>query len=178
MTPPCFLPQLGLLASCYKEPAPGQPEDLLPPATQAGANTFGCLVNGQPWTPQGGTGLTPNYSVVVDPGFQGGTISISAQRYTNAALHQAIIVGGDSIKRTGKYSLADSGKGVLFKDLLSAAPCQELVGNNNGDYHRGTLVLTRYDLSARIVSGTFDFTLHKPGCDSIRVTHGRFDYKF
>ncbi|UOQ73224.1 hypothetical protein [Hymenobacter cellulosilyticus] len=39
------------------------PESQLPPATQNGANTFGCLVNGRPWTPRGNTG-TSNYAVL------------------------------------------------------------------------------------------------------------------
>ena len=39
------------------------------------------------------------------------------------------------------------------------------------------LNITRYDLQAGIVSGTFNFVLAKPGCDTVKVTHGRFDYK-
>ena len=35
----------------------------------------------------------------------------------------------------------------------------------------------RLDLSAGIIAGTFAFTLYKPGCDSVRVTQGRFDKK-
>jgi hypothetical protein len=30
-------------------------------------------------------------------------------------------------------------------------------------------------LNASIISGTFDFVLAKPGCDTVRVTQGRFD---
>ena len=33
------------------------------------------------------------------------------------------------------------------------------------------------DLSAGIISGTFAFTLAQPGCDTIKVTQGRFDKK-
>jgi hypothetical protein len=44
-----------------------------------------------------------------------------------------------------------------------------------GTYHKGTLTITRLDLQAGIISGTFEFTLAKPGCDTVRITQGRFD---
>ena len=39
------------------------------------------------------------------------------------------------------------------------------------------MTVTRLDRTAGVVSGTFEFTLTKPGCDIIRVTQGRFDKK-
>ncbi|MEO7801559.1 MAG: hypothetical protein ABIR81_06155 [Ginsengibacter sp.] len=49
-----------ITASCKKNNTPTD-EDQLPPATQTGANTFGCLINGKVWLPKGysNTG-TPN----------------------------------------------------------------------------------------------------------------------
>jgi len=41
----------------------------------------------------------------------------------------------------------------------------------------GQLTLTRLDEQAGIIAGTFEFTIAKPGCDTIRVTDGRFDKK-
>ncbi|UOQ73225.1 hypothetical protein [Hymenobacter cellulosilyticus] len=54
-------------------------------------------------------------------------------------------------------------------------PCNSYDGNQLPDYRRGSLTITRLDLTAGIISGTFSFTLYKPGCDTIRVTNGRFD---
>ena len=69
---------LLLLSGCQKaDPAP---VDLLPPATQTGANTFGCLLSGQPWTPRGSNG-TDNYKVIYDAGYAGGSLDIRAYRY-------------------------------------------------------------------------------------------------
>jgi len=172
--PLLFLALAATLAQCRpSDPEPGRPEDLLPPATQTGQRTFGCVLNGQPWTPRGSDG-TANYSVVVDPTYHGGNMSIGAYRYTGG-LFQSIILGGDSIHNVGTYSLANNSKAVIFKDLHLASACQEIVSRL--DYHRGTLVITRYDLQAGIVSGTFEFTMVHAGCDTVRVTHGRFDYK-
>ena len=53
----------------------------------------------------------------------------------------------------------------------------DLNSDDPGTYHKGMLTITRLDLQAGIVSGTFTFTLAKPGCDTIRVTQGRFDRK-
>ena len=75
------LPLALLLGQCQKkEAAPARPEDLLPPATQTGANTFGCLLNGQPWTPRGSNG-TDNYKVIYDASYIGGYLDIRAYRY-------------------------------------------------------------------------------------------------
>ena len=41
----------------------------------------------------------------------------------------------------------------------------------------GYVDLTRLDNQQGIVSGTFAFTLAQPGCDTIKITNGRFDYK-
>jgi hypothetical protein len=46
-----FCSFLLLSASCKKEKS--NPIDNLPPATQTGANTFGCLVNGEAFLPKG-----------------------------------------------------------------------------------------------------------------------------
>ena len=46
---PLLLAALLGLSQCKKH----DPESALPPATQTGASTFGCLVNGQAWTPKG-----------------------------------------------------------------------------------------------------------------------------
>jgi hypothetical protein len=159
------------LSQCSKKDDP-DPIDQLPPATQTGANTFGCLVNGQPWTPKGYNG-TGNYSVAVDPTYHGGNIDVRAYRYTDDLL-QSIILGGDSINKPGSYSLAASSRSIFFTDMRAPSTCQNFDGSTK-QYRRGTLTITRLDLQAGIVSGTFDFVLAKPGCDTIKVTQGRFD---
>jgi hypothetical protein len=42
------------LWSCDKDDKPSNPIDQLPPATQTGAGTFGCLVNGVPYVDNSG----------------------------------------------------------------------------------------------------------------------------
>jgi hypothetical protein len=95
-----YLPLLALgllLVQCRKnDDAPAKPEDQLPAATQTGANTFGCLVNGQPYSPSGNNG-TSNYAVIYDPSFQGGNLQVETYCYmtdangSRASLLQVII---------------------------------------------------------------------------------------
>ena len=42
---------------------------------------------------------------------------------------------------------------------------------------KGQLTVTRLDLRAGIVAGTFAFTLSQPNCDTVKVTQDRFDKK-
>ena len=161
-------------SKCKNDPQPNDPADQLPPATQTGANTLGCLVNSQPWTPQGNAG-TSNYSLYYDRSYRGGNFGVNTYRLSGG-FAQYIIFGGDSIAAIGAYSLSHAPRTVFFLDNRKPTACQDYSGQA-GQYSRGTLVITRLDLQAGIVSGTFAFTLYKPGCDSIRVTQGRFDKK-
>ena len=164
-----LLPLLWVLLGCQKDDP--NPVDQLPPATQTGANTFGCLVNGQAWTPQGYDGGS-NYSVVYDPSYAHGTLNISVYRYRgDESSKQIMAIYSDSLRTTGNYPLVKNGRQeALFKDRKIG--CEFFWGTY---FRRGSLTVTRLDLQAGIVSGTFAFTLYKPGCDSVRVTNGRFD---
>lgn len=168
---------LLLLTQCSKckkdDPAP---EEQLPPATQTGANTFGCLINGQPYLPSGNNG-TANYAVLYDPGFQDGSLDVRTYRHIGNTTEQSLIIGGTSINQVGIYSLTSpSSQGVIFLDENQAFPCNRFA-NDKKVFTKGHLTITRLDMTAGIIAGTFEFTLAQPGCDTIKVTQGRFDKK-
>jgi hypothetical protein len=172
MKPTLFLLATLLGLSQCKKKAP-DPLSQLPSATQTGANTFGCLVNGQVWTPLGFNG-TSNYSVSYDPTYRKGTLSIGTYRYldTSTNTREDIKIYSDSMQTIGKYTLTlPNHQEALFYDRTGQ--CKYV--QNGPHYRKGTLTITRLDLKAGIISGTFSFTLYKSGCDSIRVTQGRFD---
>ena len=161
------------LSQCKKKDV--APANQLPPATQTGANTFGCLVNGQVWTPKGYNG-TSNYSVSYDAAYKNGTLSVGCYRYIGNGPDDYQIIGfySDSLRGKGNFPLTILGhQEATFVDHTTGC---ELRGNSI-HYRRGTLTISRLDLQAGVISGTFAFTLYKPGCDSIRVTQGRFDKK-
>lgn len=42
----------------------------------------------------------------------------------------------------------------------------------------GILTITKFDKVNYIISGTFEFTTALNGCDTLRITDGRFDIKY
>jgi len=176
-TYPLLLAALLGLSQCKKtEPAAPRPEDQLPPATQNGTYAFGFLLNGQPWTPKGSNG-TDNYQLVYDPGYHGGDLEIRAYRYLPGQPHsQYIYLAGAPISKPGTYPLDGVAAGAYYSTGI-IGPCYEYTYRTPGYKVSGQLVVTRLDLSAGIVSGTFAFTLSQPGCDTIKATYGRFDKK-
>ncbi|MCA8832565.1 DUF6252 family protein [Hymenobacter pini] len=167
-----------LFGSCHtNEPSPS-PESQLPPATQTGANTFGCLLNGQAFTPNGSDGsMGSNFIVTYDPTYNNGSLVIGAFRYTtprDQSTFQRISMFTDNIHGVGVYPLTLlKHQEALFQDARKN--CVFYPGDSH--FRKGTLIITRLDAARGIISGTFDFTLYKPGCDSVVVTKGRFDKK-
>lgn len=111
---------LGLSQCKKNEPAPA---DQLPPATQTGANTFGCLPNGQPWTPSGSNG-TDNYKVIYDPGYAGGSLDIRAYRYPPGQTANQYIFMGGAINAPGSYALDGVKAGLYYRSGITG-PCNE-----------------------------------------------------
>jgi len=162
------------LSQCKKSDP--DPLSQLPPATQTGANTFGCLVNGQAWTPQGYNGIS-NYSVVYDAGLNGGVFDLNTYRYSpGSSNEQSIVLYANKMGQVGQYSFRSPQRTrASFNDDKTG--CYWSSRDSTTTYRRGTLTITRLDLQAGVIAGTFAFTLYKPGCDSVRVTQGRFDKK-
>lgn len=152
----------------------------MPPATQIGANTFGCLVNGQPWTPSGNNG-TRNLQVDYHPTYLGGSLQVKAYRYTRAGNNvlQGLTLGAANLTKPGVYSFPLGGpNGISYSDFGAPAPQSYFsTGSGKLTYQKGTLTLTRFDPAQGIVAGTFAFTLAQPGCDTLKITQGRFDVR-
>ena len=167
---------------CKKSTLPSKTE--LPPITQTGAGTFGCLVNGELWLPNGIDiqGGKPRIQLYVDPSFQEGVFYVTGHQFKD--LKSAITIGSAKCKSVGTYSLVTNPNNYnavdYYKKVNGGFQC-ELQSNGTPDtYQRGSIIVTRYDLVAGIFSGTFEFTLYSPTSycgDTLRVTNGRFDVK-
>jgi hypothetical protein len=142
-----------------RRPQPKSPEDQLPPATQKGKNTFGCLVNGQPWTPQGNNG-TPRFDVYYDPGINGGYLNIAAYR-AGDKLFQDILMRVTSVQGTGTYSFQRpaSTATAFYVDSYSVNGCMKMYTEQDIAYCDGTVELTRFDVPNRVVAGVFTLKL-------------------
>jgi hypothetical protein len=147
----------------------------LPDATQTGANTFGCLLNGKVWLPKGNDG-TANFSVYYDPSLMGGTLNVGTYRYYGSGNNDRdnMNLYSDSLTQEGTYALYQkSTRGAIYSNWKACSYANDATV----PYKTGELVITKLDLTNGIIAGTFHFTLYKPGCDSIRITQGRFDKK-
>src|SRR5256885_12886567 len=89
-----------ILCSCCNSVSPSE---TLPAATQTGANTFGCLVNGKVWLPKGNVG-TSNMSPSYDPNFNGKAIfDIATYRILSNTNQQYFGIAINGIDKEGTY---------------------------------------------------------------------------
>ena len=147
----------------------------LPPETQVGANTFGCLVNGKAWVPKKG-------GLFTDPPVQGafygarGQLNLWVQ--ANNSDGSGLDFWVENPLRTGEYPLRYT-TGIYPTIILPKN--YALYYQSDGSYitspqYTGTMTITRTDTIRGIISGTFEFTAFnaKSGL-TVSVTNGRFD---
>ena len=203
---PCLLllPALLGLTQCNNQIEP-LPEDKMPAATQTGANTAGCVVDGLAWVPRnngqtmGGQPLSAIYAQWRK--VRGGRHPLSLVLIKNID-DRTQVHGETSLKlylpditRPGTFVLDQPGNPSVVNgpnaygvfSLNKPSPEQQLL---TGPSAPGRLVVTRLDTVARIVSGTFEFTPAEVtggltgngtpvvGGKTARVTEGRFDCRF
>ncbi len=177
---------LGMLFSLFllacEDEAP-TPSDVpgLPPITQEGRNTLGFLLNGEPWVPQGkrGNRALSNPDAFYDGGFLGGQVSISglAIPEANEFIRSQFVIGLTNVNHKNEFDLAGRDLGFLYTASLCDFRSSDTTLNEVG-----WLIISRLDLEARIISGTFEFTAIQPGVegcssDTLRITQGRFDLR-
>lgn len=153
-------------------------KDQLPPATQIGANTFGCLVNGKAYIPKGysGTG-TPNPKISFDFFNNNTFFSINSNHFENRNPTGFMDISFfDSILLPGIYQFP--------KKMNFSIGWPKVLGTcftpafDTTVKKWGTGIITRFDNTNRIISGTFNCKFITQTCDTVFVTEGRFDFKF
>lgn len=179
-----LLSSVLLLMQCKKDNL--SPEEQLPAATQTGANTFGCLINGQTWEPDGPIILSywPSYKVTYDSLRTGGRLTILVARIIREANdNQRFVISVHAIQQAGSYPIDGVACGVNYHNPLAKRSCRDFSNAqyyNPGDstHVQGRLTITRFDRQKKIIAGVFDFTLSKLNCDTVRITKGRFDRQY
>ncbi len=146
-----------------------EPIDLLPSATQTGKNTFGCLINGEPFTPDElASSLSVQYSSNDEKYFY-----LSAIRNTdNIIVSPAFGVVNLPIVEGKRYNLSikeeDDAYGLLYIK-------SEFIYTYK---NYGELFISKHDTERRIISGTFWFNARSRTAALYRITEGRFDIKY
>jgi hypothetical protein len=170
-----FFPMLMLFLQHCDE---GQPEpktelEKLPPATQEGKDTFGCLVNGKAWYTKSSTDATADYQLgslefggtIYEPSQ---SIGISLSEHT-----------GQPALGVGTYGLISTSIYDPWVSFFVSINCY--YGGSSLDREdtvSGSLTITKFDKVNYIISGTFEFTIAHSGCQTFTITDGRFDMHY
>ncbi len=157
------------------------PPNILPPMTQEGKNTFGCMVNGEVWIPYYQCGLI-NFNPceelrsVVTPFDTTSKLPFEFDLFASRKIGEGSF--SSFIIRTGilKTGNLDSSFIVMYiRDSVGYYPQYPLSKASNA------ITITKLDTINQIISGTFYFTLYgnyNPTGDSVVITDGRFDVTY
>jgi hypothetical protein len=167
-----------LSSSCRKNKA-SNPVDQLPPATQSGAGTFGCLVNGKAFLPKGNPLGGPILSCAyqyIDGGYYFQLKGLDK----GSSANYGVGIFTDSLKiQTGAiYTLSVRNKKEQAYGLYSISKIQGLTNYTTNSTDTGQLKITKLDETNRVVSGTFWFDGVNDNGEKVQVREGRFDMHY
>ena len=188
---------LLLLSACSTDsPTPEDPLAKLPPETQTGANTFGCIINGQVFYPRDGTSTLFNpggkrFEFWVDPSDPSGLGNfreLEIRNLQDAKPANSILIHLQNLPQIGageyfwKESNFQSSIDGLMQNYVYAKIFDVSVNGWRyyGSYENsGKVTITRYDFPNRIVSGKFNGKLRLyNSTEEIEIINGRFDIKW
>jgi len=168
-----FLLLIILLANCCEK----DDDSRLPPISQTGEGTFGCLVNGKIWLPEGQFLSYPEYSIFHD--------QYNGVEFVDIIVNQKSVSGfrfciPEASVRVGRINLQkgvgrESGADYTDDDKKYYWGL-ESVGEfiiTNLDTITNEVNVTPY----RITSGTFWFDLISEEGEIVKIRDGRFDFK-
>ena len=151
----------------------------LPPETNTGAGTFGCLVNGNIFKPKG----DPFSGPIVSCAYQyinGGYYFQLAALNKSGSVNYGIGLFTDSLKIQQDFGYTLKGKNVKegAYGLYAISEFQGLTNFLTNSIDTGQLVIKKFDEVNRIVSGTFWFDAVNANGQKVQIRQGRFDMKF
>ena len=169
---------LGCSNDDDKNQRPQNPVDQLPPATQTGEETFGCLVDGKVFIPSGSSLGGPVLDCVyqfIDGEYY---LSLQGNRRKDGML-QGVTLGTFKLKieQSGVYSLSDNIDGNAFGGWWFN-PNSEYTFLYTSSTNIGKLHITTLDETRQIVSGTFWFDIFLPNGEIVEIREGRFDMPY
>ena len=93
-------------------------------------------------------------------------------------LEDGIIIKVDSLNYYSKLNINALKEQLLIiydnfsssTNLCETYYTRRMIDSTKNFYRQGNLNFTRIDLSAGIIAGTFDYTIHQTGCDTLRIT--------
>ncbi|SHM27654.1 DUF6252 family protein [Hymenobacter psychrotolerans] len=174
---------LLLTASACKKDSP---EAGLPPATQRGANTGGCLINGERFVAMGwGGSLLSNPIPPLGGGFFYDSLyslrinGVYQNQNTTLTLFFRSQALGTHYLNQNTLSLDQGGlriETLNHATLMASGPSELYITNSR---NTGIIILSYANKTNGISAGTFEFTAASQAdpAKTITITHGRFDRK-
>jgi hypothetical protein len=159
--------------------------DALPPATQEGKEAFGCLINGEVFTPKGsnlgGPILSSYYQYLNSSTAQGYFFNVSASRKNGGnkgTESVAINSNNKSIVQGRTYSLKNSESSGEIYGNYGFFSGIEINNYSTTGIYQGELYISKFDEINQIVSGTFWFDAVNDKDEKVEVREGRFDVHY
>lgn len=151
-----------------------QDENKLPEATQTGANTGGCLVDGKVWVAKrenigAVTGGRANMYEEVN-GYHKVTIYLSSENSTLTTLYIELVAREPFTEKTYEIPSYDNIKGAMITTAYDAF--------YTDTQNSGQITFTKIDRQKQFFSGTFSFKAKNSTGKVASITDGRFDKKF
>ncbi|MBX7204195.1 MAG: hypothetical protein K1X81_02115 [Bacteroidia bacterium] len=151
-----------LLCSCWNQNDDPKPPDQLPPYSQIGANTMGCLINGRVFIPREHD-LKGKYFGCHDDDL---TMYIDRKG-------ERVYIGiwDKTVTDTGAYDLTYKGT----QREVYYLPPPYAPGFQTNPLHTGKLHIRYWDKQHHIMAGTFYFDAIGDDSSIVHITDGRFD---
>ncbi|MCC8425348.1 DUF6252 family protein [Mucilaginibacter sp. UR6-11] len=165
--------------SCKKKNV--SPLSKLPAATQTGANTFGCLING--------AAFTPHRRFFLNSDVQANYIYYNGEYYLTIAASndsddknlisvdlgttKLPIIEGQTLN-LARYNIT----GEAFGRLAYIPTLGNINEYTTTSVSSGQLHITKFDQNRQIISATFSFDALNSSGETAHITDGRFDMKY
>ncbi len=167
-------------------------ERTLPPITQTGANTFGCYIDDILFLPRDGDGTFNNSDPAVlvwgDPTGNSLYQEYDLNDHKSEKTTSLFIHIQNLHQNTIDEYIVDESNGLTSIDGMQNSYMHCRIWRDDvGNYqtylsyeNSGIINITNYDLTLRLVSGTFSGSVRnfETPHDTIQITNGRFDFKW
>jgi len=156
---------------------------LLTEPTQVGANTFSCLIAGNPLIARSSISYT-SPSVLYQSRDGNAELQIYGGDYGKDPAQNIGIFLRTSELKVGTYKL-DSGQELIQAIgqgghggyIIRGEGESVTTGYDTGATHQGTVTFSRVDIPSGIFSGTFEMEVYNANGKVIQISQGRFDLK-
>lgn len=173
-----------VFSSCKKH----DKQNGFPAETKTGANTFGCYVDKVEFIPCKTTGGISPVKKLEASGYQGygyspNHIDIGISAINDCDKHytygRTLLIQFDRIEIATNTTYKFGSFFDTTKNKVSCMYSQDLEDYSSDSTLSGTITVTNYDYSKKIISGKFEATLkRRNGPETVKITTGIFDVTF